>query len=53
MCPTGLDQLPKTSFAIADFQVLDQVIYLVTDGERGLAHVQADNRQLRGGNHWL
>ena len=40
---TGLDQLLKSSFAIADFQVFDQIIYLVTDGERGLAHVQADN----------
>ena len=39
----GLDQLLKARFAIADFQVLDQLIYLVTDGERGLAHVQADN----------
>ena len=47
----GLDQLLKARFIIADLQVFDQVIYLVTDGERGLAHVQADNGQRRGDNH--
>ena len=43
MRAAGLDQLLKARFIIADFQVFDQVIYLVTDGERGFTHVQADN----------
>jgi hypothetical protein len=45
VCPAGFDQLLKAGFAIADFQVLGLVIDQVTDGERGFAHVNADDRQ--------
>ena len=43
MYPTGLHQLRKARFIIADFQVFDQLIHVMTNGERGFTHVQADN----------
>ncbi len=32
-----------TSFIITDFQVFDELIHLITNGERSFTHVQADN----------
>jgi hypothetical protein len=43
--------LLKTGFAIADFQVLDLVMHVITDGERGFAYIDADDRQGQLGSH--
>ena len=43
MRAAGLDQLLKARFIIADFQVFDQLIHVLINGERGFTHIQADS----------
>lgn len=51
VCPTGSYQLLESGFIITDSQVLDLVVYLVTDSERGFTHVNADNGKRGEGFH--
>jgi hypothetical protein len=49
LATTGLDKLLKTSFAIADFQVFDLLVDLITYRQGGFADVKANDgkRKLR------